>query len=58
MTPLARTLYYANLCGSLALLVSRNKFTTEQAHDLLKEQGLDPESIATMWPIASDNSIT
>jgi HD-like signal output (HDOD) protein len=57
MTPLARTLYYANLCGALAVLCHREKYTPEDAHTLLDEQGLSPESYDAMWTAAAADDL-
>jgi HD-like signal output (HDOD) protein len=53
MTPLARTLYYANLCGALAVLSCRDKLTPDQAQAQLTEQGLSTGSIESMWAAAA-----
>jgi HD-like signal output (HDOD) protein len=52
MTPLAKTLYYANLCGSLAVLCLRDKYSLEDAAALLRQQGLGTESFDSMWAAA------
>jgi len=52
MAPLARTLYYGNLCGALALLHRLDQCTLEEARVLLTDQGLSEEAFATMWPAA------
>jgi HD-like signal output (HDOD) protein len=53
MTPLARTLYYANLCGELAVLHQRDKYTPDGAQLLLSQQGLNAESYEAMWAAAT-----
>jgi HD-like signal output (HDOD) protein len=52
MTPLARTLYYANLCGALVVLHLRNGYAQEDANVLLSQQGLSTESLDAMWAAA------
>jgi HD-like signal output (HDOD) protein len=53
MTPLARTLYYANLCGALTVLCCRDKYAQNDARVLLSEQGLNTESQDAMWTAAA-----
>jgi hypothetical protein len=52
MTPMARTLYYANLCGALAVLCARDRYSQTDAASLLRHQGLAPESLDLMWAAA------
>jgi len=57
MQPLARTLYYANLCGTLATLHEHELVTLEHAKELLVGQGLKAETYASVWKAASDKEI-
>lgn len=57
MTPLARTVYHANLCGTLATLHCRGEGTQEAARELLLAQGLAPQSFAKMWQAAIQSEI-
>jgi|SRR5712671_4402084 len=57
MSPLARTLYYANLCGTLATLHCHDLSTAEHAKELLIAQGLKAESYATLWKAANDSEM-
>lgn len=57
MTPLAKTLYYATLCGTLAVLTRRDKYSPEDAHALAIAQGLDAKSLDAMWNAANDNTL-
>jgi HD-like signal output (HDOD) protein len=52
MAPLAKTLYYANLCGALAVLCLRDKYSEGDAAALLRQQGLSSESLDSMWAAA------
>jgi len=52
MTPLARTLYYANLCGALAILCQRDKYLQDDALALLTQQGLSAVQLEAMWSAA------
>ncbi|HYM34562.1 MAG TPA: HDOD domain-containing protein [Steroidobacteraceae bacterium] len=55
MTPLSRTLYYANLCGTFATLERRNQLTFEIISSLLCAQGLNAEAIAPIWNAATSD---
>ena len=57
MSPLAKTVYHANLCGSLATLHCRGEVTEESARDLLIAQGLAPQSFAKMWQASIQSEI-
>jgi HD-like signal output (HDOD) protein len=56
MTPFARTLYYANLCGAVATLHRHNLYEPEAARKLLSEQAMDADTFATVW-LAADGDI-
>jgi HD-like signal output (HDOD) protein len=53
MTPLAHTLYYGSLCGSLALLAKRGQYDVINAGVLLSAQGSSAAAFDVMWPAAS-----
>lgn len=57
MTPMAKTLYYATLCGTLAVLTRRDKYSPENAQALIVAQGLDANSFDAMWSAANDNTL-
>ena len=57
MTPLGRTLYYANLCGGLATLNLRGQYTQDDAYLLLEKQGLAAESRDVIWTAATVQSL-
>jgi HD-like signal output (HDOD) protein len=57
MTPLAKTLYYATLCGTIAVLTRRDNYSPEDAHALVIAQGLDANSLDAMWSAANDNTL-
>ncbi|HTE43038.1 MAG TPA: HDOD domain-containing protein [Steroidobacteraceae bacterium] len=52
MTPLARTLYYANLTGALALLHRADQYSETDAKILLRAHGIDEASLAKIWTAA------
>jgi hypothetical protein len=55
MSPLARTLYYANLCGQATLLAANSLVSAEQADNVLRTHGLD-ESLSDAMRIAASNT--
>jgi HD-like signal output (HDOD) protein len=57
MSPLAKTVYHANLCGTLATLHCHGEGTEESARDLLVAQGLAPQSFAKMWQASIQGEI-
>jgi HD-like signal output (HDOD) protein len=57
MPPLARTLYFADLCGQLAVLVRYSKSSDQQARELLLAQGLDDDTRAELWMVANSMEI-
>jgi HD-like signal output (HDOD) protein len=58
MPPLARTLYFADLSGQLALLVRHGKLDADQAKALLHAQGMDADTYAALWPPAVETEFT
>jgi HD-like signal output (HDOD) protein len=57
MTPLAKTLYFATLCGTLAVLTRRDNYSPEDAQALVIAQGLDANSFDAMWNAANGNTM-
>jgi HD-like signal output (HDOD) protein len=55
MSPLALTLYFANLCGMFATLCKRGSYSEATARDLLIAQGLDVESCEVVWKAATSD---
>lgn len=53
MSPLALTLYFANLCGMFATLHKRGSFSDATAREILIAQGLDVESCDLVWKAAT-----
>ena len=49
MSPLGRCIYFGELCGALATLAAHDLSTDEDAHALLKAQGLDPNLGLALW---------
>jgi HD-like signal output (HDOD) protein len=58
MSPLARTLYYANLTGALALLHRADQYSEADAKALLLAHGLDEASFSKIWPAAVNAELT
>jgi HD-like signal output (HDOD) protein len=52
MSPLGRSLYFADLCSSLALLTVQNHYREDEAHALLTQQGLEPHLLKSAWQAA------
>jgi HD-like signal output (HDOD) protein len=57
MSPLARTLYYANLYGTFATLHRHGLVSAERARDVLVVQGLQAEHHASIWQSATDTDL-
>jgi len=53
MSPLGRVLYFGQLVGSLAALVTQHRYSEEGAFALLKEQGLELEVAHGAWKRAT-----
>ncbi len=49
MSALGQAVYFADLCGALALLYSRGVHSAEGARALLLEQGVPPATVKAMW---------
>jgi HD-like signal output (HDOD) protein len=58
MSPLASTVYYANLCGALATLNCHGLHTAEDAQRLLTTQGLNDETFTRVWQAATHSEIS
>ncbi|MET0661129.1 MAG: HDOD domain-containing protein [Steroidobacteraceae bacterium] len=56
MSPLGRTLYFADLCGALAVLVDHSRYNPEGAFAILRSQGLDEYTIAAAWEAAQQSA--
>jgi HD-like signal output (HDOD) protein len=52
MSPLGRAVYFGELCGALALLHRRGVHSTDGAHALLLQQGLERQTVYAMWHAA------
>ena len=55
MSPLARTLYFANLCGTLATLHKHGLFAVDMARELLVAQGVGTDRFDTLWKVAIED---
>ncbi len=53
MSPLARSVYFGDLCGALAMLTARGYQTKKQAQVILAGQGVDRETSLAMWLAAA-----
>lgn len=53
MQPLARTLYFANLCGELAVLHRHDRISEAEALAALVKQGLEERVAAAAWQAAT-----
>lgn len=49
MSPLGRCIYFGELCGALATLTAHGLSSGEDAHAILKTQGLDPNLGLALW---------
>jgi hypothetical protein len=58
MTPLGRTVYFANLSGSLATLHRHELMPAEQAESLLRSQGFEPATLSRVWQAAAQSDIS
>jgi HD-like signal output (HDOD) protein len=57
MTPLAATVYYANLCGGLATLHRHNLYSAEAARELMLAQGFGVDTFDSVWKAATDDEL-
>jgi HD-like signal output (HDOD) protein len=53
MSSLGRSIYFGDLCGSLAMLTARGYQTKKQAQVVLAGQGVDRETALAMWLAAA-----
>jgi HD-like signal output (HDOD) protein len=53
MSPLGRSTYFGDLCGSLATLAMHDRNSQESARALLMAQGLDRETASALWRAAT-----
>ncbi len=53
MSPTGRSIYFGDLCGSLAMLTARGYYTKKQAQVIMSGQGADRETTLAMWLAAA-----
>jgi HD-like signal output (HDOD) protein len=58
MSALGRAIYFAELCGTLAVVVGRGKHSLDGAHAILVAQGLGRQTMLAMWRSASSGAVT
>ena len=58
MSPLARTLYSANLCGTLATLHKHDLFAADHAREIIVAQGVSSERFDRLWGAATEDHDT
>ncbi len=58
MTPLANTVYVANLCGSLATLHRHDLLSAQTAQELMLSQGLAQASLSRVWDAAIQTEVS
>lgn len=56
MSPLGRTLYFADLCGTLAIAHGGGKHSEAGALSILREQGMNEYDMAAAWQAARHDS--
>ncbi|MET0987680.1 MAG: HDOD domain-containing protein [Steroidobacteraceae bacterium] len=56
MSPLGQTLYFAELCGALAVAVGHTRYSAEGAVAILREQGLEGDTLAAAWEAAQQSA--
>ncbi|HMN44337.1 MAG TPA: HDOD domain-containing protein [Povalibacter sp.] len=49
MSSIGRSVYFGDLCGSLAMLTARGYYTKKQAQVIISGQGADRETTLAMW---------
>jgi len=58
MSPLARTLYFANLCGTLATLHKHDLFAVDRAREIIVAQGVGAHRFDELWKAATEDHDT
>jgi len=55
MSPLARTLYFADLCGTLATLHKHDLLSMDRGREIIVAQGVDVQRFDVLWKAATED---